>query len=325
MSRRDPGRLIDALTAYWQTEALTAAIDLGLFTTLGRRALTARELARLCQADRLRLARLCNVLVSQGWLRERRGRYRATADAAAFLDARSPEALLGAREFFAGPTMVASFRSLAATLRRRTRSGPAASDRTWIDFADSMSAMRGRLALDIASELRARRLVRGRLLDVGAGASPLGIELLRRNPAASLVVLDRGPVVALAKRRAVAAGVGARVEAIAGRAESAPWGGPYDVILMINVLEYFDDRDRQALVRKAHAALRPGGSLVVHAPLLNGRGTAPPEAIAYDLMLLALGARGGAATFKALEALCRGAGFSSVTRARRRPLVVARR
>src|SRR3972149_3286290 len=127
------------------------------------------------------------------------------------------------------------------------------------------------------------------------------MELLRRNPAASLVVLDRAPVVAVAKRHARAAGVATRMGTIAGRAETAAWDDPYDLILMINVLEYFDDRDRQTLLRKAPAAWKPGGTLVGHGPLLNRHRSSPPEAVAYDLMLLALGARGGAATFEELR------------------------
>jgi cyclopropane fatty-acyl-phospholipid synthase-like methyltransferase len=136
-------------------------------------------------------------------------------------------------------------------------------------------------------------------------------------------VIDRAPVVAIARRRARASGLGARVTAISGRAQSAAWGGPYDLILMINVLEYFTDGDRQTLLRKARAALRPGGSLVMHSPMLNDRLTGPPEAVAYDLMLMALGAGGGAMTFRDLKARCQEAGFKSVTRTRRLPMVIA--
>ena len=89
----DASRIFDTLTAYWQTAALAAAIDLDLFTALGRRVRTARDIAAECGADPTALRTLCDSLVSMGFLRARRGRYRAAPDAARFLNAHSPDAM----------------------------------------------------------------------------------------------------------------------------------------------------------------------------------------------------------------------------------------
>ena len=75
MSSPDPSRIVDVLCAYWQTAALIAAIDLGVFTALGGRARSASELAGACRADRASLERLCDFLVSLGLLRSANGRY----------------------------------------------------------------------------------------------------------------------------------------------------------------------------------------------------------------------------------------------------------
>jgi cyclopropane fatty-acyl-phospholipid synthase-like methyltransferase len=265
------------------------------------------------------------VLVSLGLLRVEGGRYRATTDAARFLDARSPESLLGARRFLAGPPMTEAFAGLAATLRRRPTSPVSATPRFWREFAETMWPVRRLLARAIADDLRARDLTGERVLDVGGGASPVGLELLKRRRAASLVVLDHAEVVGVARRHARAAAVSDRVRVIAGDSAVVAWGGPYDLILTINVLEYVDSRARALLARKAFGALAPGGTLVIHAPLLDRSRTSPPDAVAYDLMLLALGAKGRASTFQDIRDLCRSAGFSSVVRSRRLPLVLARR
>ena len=324
--RNDPSRILDALCAYWDTGVLVAAIDLGVFTALGRRALTAAELARACRTDQAALARLCRALASLGFLRARGRRYRAAADAATFLDAGSPSSIAGVRRFFAGASMTAAFAGLADTVRRGHPARRTASRASlWQEFAADAAGLRRQLGVGIADDLEARRLIRGRILDVGAGASPLGLELLRRQPAATLVVQDRPAVVGMAMRQAARAKVSRRVTARPGEALAVPWRGPYDLILMINVLDYFGPSARARLVRKARAALAPRGTLVVYAPLLDRARTSPPEAVAYDLMLLALGASGGASTFDELSALCRGAGLPAITRARRFPLVLARR
>lgn len=327
MPASEPSRILDTLCAYWQTETLIAAIDLGVFTALGRQARTAADLARRCGADQARLRRLCDALVAMGFLRASRGRYRSTAEAARCLDARSPQSIIGVQRFFNAPPVTTAFDRLAESVRHgRPGTGtPSPGGGHWRVFADATAPLRREVGLAIARELQSRRLIHGRILDVGAGASPLGIELLRRRRSATLVVQDRPVVVKVALRDAARAGVADRVTALAGDAEKMPWGGPYELVLMINVLDYLDTPGRTTLLLKARAALAPGGVLAVHAPLLDHRRTSPPDAVAYDLLLLALSASGGASTYEELRAQLRRMGLVSVTRCRGLPLVLARR
>lgn len=326
MAAPDQSRIVEALSAYWRTAALIAAIDLDLFTVLGRGARTAAQLARACAADVAATRTLCDSLVSLGLLRARRGRYASAPDAARFLDTRSPDALAGASRFFAGPAVTRAFAGLAGTIRRGRGAGGAVSRiGVWTSFARETFGLRQQLAEDIAAHLRRRRLGRGRILDVGAGASPLGIALLRRARTASLVVQDRGPVVAEARRRAAAAGVGDRVATLPGEAAMVDWGGPFDLVLMVNVLDYFSAADRERLLGKARAALRPGGSLVVAAPLLDSGRHSPPDAVAYNLLLLALQSPGHPSTAREMRQQLRRAGFTSVTRCATPSMILARR
>lgn len=320
MSSSDPSRIVDVLCAYWQTAALVAAIDLGVFTALGGRARSASELAGACRADRASLERLCDFLVSLGLLRSANGRYRAAADAARFLDARSPESLAAIAGFFTAPPVSTAIADLSDAVRgRRT-----ASNRVWPAFATSTLALRRRAAKEVASVLVRRGLGGGRILDVGAGASPLGIELLRRGRNATLVARDRAPVLKSARQHAKAAGVNSRVQLVAGDVSNADWHGPFDLVLMVNVLDYFDETAQRGLLRKARRALRPGGTLVIVAPLFDAGRRSPPEAVAYDLLLLVLGSAGRPATWRERQQQLRGAGFGVVSRSAGSGIVLGR-
>ena len=118
VSNRDPSRIVDALLAFWQADALAAGIDLGLFTALADRARTARQLSAECGADEPRLRRLCDHLVSLSFLRKRGDRYQSSRDAARFLDARSPDSIVAAANFFRSAEMARAFSRLAETVRR---------------------------------------------------------------------------------------------------------------------------------------------------------------------------------------------------------------
>lgn len=329
MSPPDPSRIVDVLCAYWQTAALTAAIDLGVFTALGGRARSASELARTCKADRAAITRLCDYLVSLGLLQSANGRYKATA-ATRRLDARSPGSMAALPGFFNAPPVTTGLADLASIVRRRPLSRkrfgaprrPASAG--WPAFAQSTLPLRRVLAKDIAVALARRGLVGGRILDVGAGASPLGIELLCRSRTATLVALDRPAVLKVARQHAITAGVEDRVATIAGDVLKEEWEGPFDLVLMMNVLDYFDATTQLRLLRKARRALRPGGALVIAAPLLNAGRQSPPDAVAYDLLLLALGSPARPSTAKERQQQLRRAGFAVATPSVGEGLVLAR-
>jgi hypothetical protein len=326
MPHTDPARIVDTLLAYWQSEALEAAIDLDLFTALGARSRTAAQLAGACGASEARLRPLCDYLACLGLLRVRRGRYASAPDARRFLDASSPDALVELPRFFNAGPVASAFGRLARTVRSV---GPAIAasqqKRLWRTFATSALPLRRWNAVAAASALVTMRVARGRILDVGAGASPLGIELLRRTSGTTLVAQDRRSIVGAAQRHARDAGVRDRVTALPGDAQAVAFPGPFDLILMVNFLDYLDEADVTKMLRKARAALSPAGTLAICGPLLDDGRTAPRDAAAHALLLVALGANGHVATFGETAQRLRRAGFSSVVAKRSASLVLAGR
>jgi SAM-dependent methyltransferase len=328
--RPSPCRIFETLVGYWNTEALKAAIELDLFTALGTSSRTAGELAERCRANEAGIRRLCDFLAALGLVRSRSGRYRSAPAAARYLDRQSAASLVSIMGFYMSPPVTEAFAHLAAAVRcgaavleNERLLGPGSP--AWVQFAEAVWPLRRIEANIVADTLDELGLARGRVLDLGCGGSPLGIALAERHRKLRVVAQDWPDVVAVAARHARRTGVADRVATLPGDARTIDLAGPYDLVLMVNFLEYFDPTTRLALSRKVYAALRPGGVAATYAPLREARGTSSWPAAAYSLLLLLTSLAGDAFTFAQLDELFQAAGFAASHCCEGLPLVLARK
>lgn len=101
----------------------------------------------------------------------------------------------------------------------------------------------------------------GRLLDLGGGPGHVGIALAQRLPRWQGVLCDQAETAEVAQENILAAGLSGRLQALGCDLETDSIGSGYDLIWCSAVLHFM--RDPQALVRKACAALNPGGLLLL--------------------------------------------------------------
>lgn len=122
---------------------------------------------------------------------------------------------------------------------------------------------------------RALRLVRGAVLDVGAGAGRTALELQRRGLAVTGLDISPGAI-EVARARGLRDTVLATVDAYAERAAAR-----YDTFLLLgNNLGLFESRTRAPVLLAALAALaRPGARIVAHGT--DPYGTTDPVHVAY--------------------------------------------
>ena len=120
-----PVLFFDTINAYQRTEALRAAIELGLFTQIAAGERTAEQIAAACQASPRGIRILANYLTTLGFLRKGDEQYELTGDADVFLNRKSPAYLGGTLEFLLTPQLKESFQQLTAAVRR---GGTAVSD-----------------------------------------------------------------------------------------------------------------------------------------------------------------------------------------------------
>ncbi len=102
----------------------------------------------------------------------------------------------------------------------------------------------------------------GSIVDIGGGAGRLLAEILRANPSARGILLDRPEVVAAAEPTLQAAGVVGRCEILGGDFFADMPSGA-DAYILSNVLMDWDDSDAQRLLQRSRQAMCISSRLVV--------------------------------------------------------------
>ena len=99
-------------------------------------------------------------------------------------------------------------------------------------------------------------------MDVATGTGAVALELVRRH-GCSVVGIDRSPeMLAVARSRVAARGLGARIELHEGRAESLPFAdASFDALTVTYLLRYVDDP--AATIHELVRVVRPGGTVAL--------------------------------------------------------------
>jgi ubiquinone/menaquinone biosynthesis C-methylase UbiE len=312
----DPGRVLGMITGFEQTAAMLAALDVGLFTAVAEGAGSAAALSASIGCPPRATRMLADVLCAHGLLTKIDGVYGLAADAALYLDGRSPAYIGDAARF------LASSQKLALCLEDpegwMRRGGPAhaantaANAEVWVDFARGMGPMMAPAAENLARALKAKGLAVRRILDVAAGHGLFGVEAAKAFPEARVVALDWAAVLEVAKAMAAAAGVGGRFETLVGDAFTTPLGRDYDLILIPNFLHHFDRKTCVGFLSRAADALAPGGKLAIVEYVVDEERISPPAAALFTFSMLTATPAGETYTRSELTRMCAAAGLGAV-------------
>jgi ubiquinone/menaquinone biosynthesis C-methylase UbiE len=268
-------RLKRLLAGKWVVQALAVAAELRLADILSE-PLTLEELANRAECQPEPLLRLLRVLVGEGLLEQLAdSRYELTE-----LGAELKTGALGELAQFVGsPSQWLPWTKLSHALRTGACAFEASMGSGLFDYlvAHPEEARLYDTAVDAFTRLQAEELANHAVMatartvvDVGGGRGTLLIELLQRRPQLSGILVDRPDVVATAKQRFEAAGLGGRYQ-LCGTDffESLPQGA--DCYVIKHVVHNWSDEDVVRLLRACMRVMAPGARLlIVEALLLPG-------------------------------------------------------
>lgn len=269
-----PQPVTELMWAHWKTKTMLSAVELGVFTHLAEQPLPAGELADLLGLHPRPVPDFLDALVALGLLERTDGVYANTPEAAEYLNAKNTASYLG-------DSFLTQCAGLADDLTAVLRTGEAArAARDGRDFyshtyasADSVRAFqRDMTALSIGS---ARAIADTfpwsryhTLVDVGCAEGALPGWLLRRHPHLSAIGFDLPPAREGFEHYTAHLGVADRADFWPGDffRDPLPWG---DVIVLGHILHNWGEEEKLLLLRKAHAALPPGGAVLVYETLID--------------------------------------------------------
>ena len=309
-----PQRFFEAVTMH-PDQALKAAIELEVFTAIGEGNQTAEAIANRCKASVRGTRILCDYLTVLNFLVKQDSHYVLAADSALFLDRRSPAYLGSAVNFLMHPQMGGRWTNLTDAVRKGGAVDDtgtlAPEDPIWVEFARSMAPLMAAPAEALAKHLKAEEGHKWKVLGLAVGHGLYGITIARHNPHAEVWVVDWPNVLQVAQENAIAAGIGNRYHTIPGSAFEVEYGTGYDLVLIPSFLHHFDPPTCEKLLRKAHAALKPGGRVIILEFIPNEDRVSPAMPAAFSMVMLVSTPHGDAYTYHELQQMLHNAGYRS--------------
>ncbi len=281
----NPGQILEISGFYWKTCTLHGAVKLGVFTAIGKRAVTARELAKEMGVDRRSLEMLLNALSAMDLLVKRDALYANTPLAMKFLSKDSLDYI--GYMIMHHHHLIDSWAQLDVAVRN---GGPVRSRMAHSDGERRESFLMGMYNLAMSIAPRVAEMIDlskcRRLLDLGGGPGTYAIHFCLRNPQLRATVFDLPTTEPFALKTIDKFGLKDRVGFLPGDYLEEDIRGEYDVAWLSHILHGEGPEACQMIIDKAVSALEPGGMVFIHEFILNNSEDGPLFPALFSLNML---------------------------------------
>jgi demethylspheroidene O-methyltransferase len=315
VSARKARACFDLCAGFVYSQVLFACVKLDLFELLARQPLTLDAIARHAGLEIDAARRLVLAAVSLGLLQERSGgRYGLGQLGAAMRGNPGVKAMIEHHALF-----YADMADPVALLRGKRNTelsrywpyaeGPDPAALRADDVApytDLMATSQQFVAEDVLGAYDVSR--HRRLMDVGGGDGSFLRSAARRAPELALTLFDLPAVAETARPRFAASGLAGRATIVGGSFSTDPLPPGADLVTLVRIAHDHGDETVQNLLRAIHAALEPGGSILIAEPMAGDSHSAPMADAYFGFYLLAMG-EGRARTPSELMGMLKRAGF----------------
>jgi hypothetical protein len=267
----DPSAILATAFAFWNSKVLLTAIELGLFTTVEKKALSAEELGRVLGLHQRGTHDFFDALVAMKFLeRGQSGRYSNTPAGAMYLVRTSPRYIGGILEML-NARLFRFWHDLPEALRTGNPQNEIKYTGTGMfeelyryphRLEQFMGAMTGLSRLNFEAFAQTFDFAPFKTLcDIGGATGLLSMEVAKRHPHIRCTSFDLPVVEPIARKSIAAAGLSDRVSTASGDFFKDPLPKA-DLITMGMILHDWNLERKMHLIRAAFDALPKGGALV---------------------------------------------------------------
>jgi hypothetical protein len=275
-SNVSPEKLLQLGMGFWGSKTLLSAVELDLFTVLGKGPRNAAQLAEELQLHPRSVLDFLDALVALGMLDRDEGLYRNTAETGAFLDRAKP-GFIGGLLLMANNRLYPFWGSLTEALRTGKPQNEAKQggnpfetiyrdERVLREFLGAMSGVSLGLARAMAQKFPWQNY--RSFVDVGTAQGALVVEIARKHEHLAGVGFDLPAVGPVFDDYIAANHLQERIRFHPGDffKDALPSA---DVLVMGHILHDWDLEQKRELLAKSYEALPAGGCLIVYDAVID--------------------------------------------------------
>jgi precorrin-6B methylase 2 len=301
---------------YKEACVLAAAADLEVFEAMGADEVDAAEVAARIRGDLRGTTILLDALAALGLVVKADDRYAVPPSLRPLLSSGGRESVLAMVQHQAN--CMRRWSRLAQTVRdgeppERTPS-VRGEERDKVAFIEAMDVINRHAAAALVDEIAPDSF--SHLLDVGGGPGTWTIAWLTWNPDARATLFDLPHVIPLARQRLRDAGLVDRVKLVAGDFDTDPLPAGADLCWLSAIVHQNSRAENRTLLEKIHAALAPGGRILIRDIVMDATRTRPRGGALFAVNMLAATTGGGTFTFPELAEDLEAAGFTDAKQLR---------
>lgn len=312
-----PMPILETVYGTCRSAVLAAAVDLNVFTEIGRGDASVESLAKLTGYSARGLRVLMNALAKMGFLEKDGEHFSLSPVSAKFLSTDSPSYMGEFVRVHQGEIVRGSWFQLAQTVRsgKPPEFTPESMDQFFAKLVNplyTLSAAAAEVAAKTIYTHPSRRKLK--VLDIAAGSGVWSLALARRDAQTRVTVADSPAVIEKVTRRfAAREGVAEQYDYLPGDLREVDFGeSAYDVAILGHICHGLGADDNQKLFRRIHRALKAGGQLLIAEIIPDDERREALFPLLFAVNMLALTTEGDAFTMSEYRQWLQEAGFSEV-------------
>lgn len=299
-----------------ESQIIFTGHELDIFNCIGKKSMTSSELFHETGASERGLTLLLDALVSSALLIKSGNQYRNTTESLKYLCREGSD--------YRGATLdhMIKMRDMWLKLPEAVRTGttPRTKDESLVtnrernrSFILAMNEIGKANAKIIAHNLNLSSYKK--LLDLGGGPGSYSIELLKKNPNMSAVIVDLPLTLEVAREVIKTEGMEERIGLKEGDFFNdlhCDLGSGYDAAIISNVLHIEDETRNRAVLKNVFNTMQSPGIIIIHESIIDEGRTSPPDRALFAVNMLVHTERGNCYTFNEIKGWLQEAGFDNI-------------